>query len=83
MPATGALMGTPPSIRDSDDAHTEAMDVEPFDDSTSDTRRSVGPLLERGHHRQEGPLGEEAVADLSALGAADATGLAVEYGGML
>ena len=41
MPATGALIGTPASISDSDDAHTDAIEVEPFDDSTSDTRRSV------------------------------------------
>ena len=41
MPATAALIGTPASISDSDDEHTDAIDVEPFDDSTSDTRRSV------------------------------------------
>ena len=41
MPATGALTGTPASISDSDDAHTDAIEVEPFDDSTSDTSRSV------------------------------------------
>jgi hypothetical protein len=39
MPATGALIGTPASISDSDDEHTDAIEVEPFDDSTSDTRR--------------------------------------------
>ena len=41
MPATGALIGTPASISDSDDAHTEAIEVEPLDVSTSETRRSV------------------------------------------
>ena len=41
MPATGALMGTPASMSDSDDPHTEAIEVEPFDESTSETRRSV------------------------------------------
>ena len=41
MPATGALMGTPASMSDSDEAHTDAIEVEPFDDSTSDTRRIV------------------------------------------
>ena len=41
MPATGALIGTPASMSDSDEAHTDAIEVEPFDDSTSDTRRSV------------------------------------------
>ena len=39
MPATGALIGTPASMSDSDDPHTDAMEVEPLDDSTSDTRR--------------------------------------------
>ena len=41
MPATGALIGTPASISDRDDAHTEPIEVEPLDDSTSDTRRSA------------------------------------------
>jgi hypothetical protein len=41
MPATGALMGTPASISDSDDAHTEPIEVEPLELSTSDTSRSA------------------------------------------
>jgi hypothetical protein len=41
MPPTGAWIGTPASISDSVDAHTEAMDVDPFDSSTSETSRSV------------------------------------------
>ena len=41
MPPTGALMGTPPSISDSVDAHTDPIDVEPLEASTSDTSRSV------------------------------------------
>ena len=41
MPATGALMGTPASMSDSEDPHTDAMEVEPFEDSTSETSRSV------------------------------------------
>ena len=41
MPATGALIGTPASISDSDDPQTEPIEVEPFDDSTSETMRSV------------------------------------------
>ncbi len=41
MPATGALMGTPASIRDRLDEHTDAIEVEPFDARTSDTRRST------------------------------------------
>ena len=41
IPATGALIGTPASISESVEAHTLAIDVEPFDSSTSETRRSV------------------------------------------
>jgi hypothetical protein len=41
IPATGALIGTPASISDSELAHTDAMDVEPFDARTSETRRSA------------------------------------------
>ncbi len=41
MPATGALSGTPASIIDSVDPHTEPIDVDPFDDRTSETTRSV------------------------------------------
>ena len=41
IPATGALIGTPASINDSVDPHTLAIDVEPFEASTSDTRRSA------------------------------------------
>jgi len=39
MPATGACSGTPPSISDSVEAHTLAIDVEPLEDSTSLTSR--------------------------------------------
>ena len=41
MPATGATIGTPASIKAKLEAHTDAIDVEPFDDITSLTRRSV------------------------------------------
>ena len=41
MPATGALIGTPASISDRVEPQTEPIDVEPLDDSTSDTMRSV------------------------------------------
>ena len=41
MPATGALMGTPASISERLDEHTEAIEVEPLDASTSDTSRST------------------------------------------
>ena len=76
MPATGALIGTPASISDRVEPHTDAIEVEPFDDSTSETtRHRVGPLLLVGHDRRERPLGERAVADLAALGRADPAGL--------
>ena len=39
MPATGALIGTPASISDSVEPQTEPIEVEPLDDSTSDTSR--------------------------------------------
>src|ERR1035441_5148716 len=35
----------------------------------------VGELLDRGHHRRERPLGERAMADVTALDATHATGL--------
>ena len=41
MPATGALIGTPASMSESVEAQTDAIDVEPFEESTSDTSRSV------------------------------------------
>ncbi len=41
MPATGALSGTPASIIESVEPHTDAIEVEPFDASTSETTRSV------------------------------------------
>ena len=41
MPATGALIGTPASIIDSVEPQTDAIDVEPFELRTSDTRRSA------------------------------------------
>ena len=40
-PATGALSGTPASISDSEEPHTEAIDEEPFDSRMSDTTRIV------------------------------------------
>ena len=41
MPATGALIGTPASISESVEPHTEAIEVEPLELSTSETRRSA------------------------------------------
>ena len=39
QPATGAVMGTPASIRDRVEAQTEPIEVEPLDSMASDTRR--------------------------------------------
>ena len=41
MPATGALIGTPASMSDRVEPQTDAIEVEPFEDRTSETRRSV------------------------------------------
>ena len=41
MPLTGALIGTPASISDSVEPHTEPIDEEPFDSSVSETSRIV------------------------------------------
>jgi len=41
IPETGDLMGTPPSIRARVLPHTLAMEEEPLDSRTSDTRRIV------------------------------------------
>ena len=40
-PATGALIGTPASISDSVEPHTEAIELDPLDASTSETVRMV------------------------------------------
>ena len=41
MPATGALIGTPASISDSDEPQTDAIDDEPLDSRMSETTRIV------------------------------------------
>src|ERR687887_305830 len=41
MPATGALIGTPASISESVEPHTEAIELDPLDSSVSDTTRIV------------------------------------------
>ena len=40
-PATGALIGTPASISDSVDPHTDAIELDPLDAITSETVRTV------------------------------------------
>ena len=71
MPATGALIGTPASISDSVDAHTDAHRGRAVRaQHLGHEAQRVGELLGAGDHRQQGPLGEQAVADLAPLGAA-------------
>ena len=41
MPATGALIGTPASMRARVEPQMEAWEVEPLEDTTSLTRRMV------------------------------------------
>ena len=41
MPATGVFIGTPPSISAKVEAHTDPIEVEPFDAIASDTMRIV------------------------------------------
>ena len=68
MPATGALIGTPASISDSVEPHTDAIDVEPFDDITSETTRiAYGHSSFWGSTGTSAALGERAVTDLAAL----------------
>ena len=75
MPATGALIGTPASISDRLDAHTErhrrrAVGGEHFGDEA----QGVGEVLLARHHGHERG-GQGAVADLAALGRSDPAGL--------
>ena len=41
MPATGRLIGTPASMSDRLDPHTDAMEDEPLDSRMSETTRMV------------------------------------------
>ena len=71
-PATGALIGTPASIRARVEPHVEAIDVEPFEVTHSrheadDVRELLGGSAGPGSER---PLGEVAVADVAPAGAA-------------
>ena len=40
-PATGALIGTPASISESEEPHTDAIEDEPLDSRMSETTRIV------------------------------------------
>src|ERR687885_606046 len=55
MPATGRLIGTPASISDSEEPHTDAIDDDPLDSRMSDTTRMV-----YGNSSWEGIIGTSA-----------------------
>ena len=67
-PATGALIGTPASISDSDVPQTLAMELEPFDSRISETTRmTYGNVCHVRHHGLDAAARQVAVADLAAL----------------
>ena len=77
MPATGALIGTPASMSESEPPQTVAIDDEPFDSRISETMRIVyGKSSSPGSTGGQRALGERAVADLAAAGAAQELHLA-------
>ncbi len=77
MPATGASIGTPQSIRLSVPPHTLAIELEPFDSRISLTMRIVyGNFSCVRDHAHERALGQRAVTDLATAGAAHRLGLA-------
>ena len=81
IPATGALIGTPASISDRRRrAHRRHRRRAVGRQHLRHQAQGVGELLDRGHDGQQGPLGQQAVADLPALRAADPPGLAVGVG---
>ena len=84
MPATGRCIGTPASISASEPPHTDAIErgAVRLEDLGHDADR-VRELLPRRHHRMQRALGQLAVADLAAAGAADAAHLADETDGKL
>ena len=70
-PATAARSGTPASNSDSEPPQTDAIDDEPLDSRMSETMRIVyGNSSNGGSTRLDRALGEVAVADLAAAGAA-------------
>src|SRR5262245_44351472 len=84
MPATGALSGTPADSNDIVEAHTEPIDVDPFEPSASETWR-----IAYGNSSREGSTG---ISDRSAsapcpisrrFGAPTRPVSQVEYGGKL
>src|SRR5215469_11373403 len=66
-PATGALIGTPASISDSEVPQTLAMELEPLDSRISDTTRITYGKVVMWHHRAHAAAGQVAVTDFAAL----------------
>ena len=80
-PATGALIGTPASISASVEPHVEAIEVDPFEVTHSDTTRmTYGKLFLARQDGHERSLGERAVADLAPARAAHRLVLARRIG---
>ena len=70
MPATGALIGTPPSMhRERGTAHRRHRGGAVRAEHVGDDAQRVGPLLLRRDDGQQRPLGERAVADLATASA--------------
>ncbi len=82
MPAVGRFMGTPASIKASDEPQTVAIEEEPFElgDLRHDPDR-IGKFRRRGQHRTDGAPGKLAMTDFAASGRAHAAGLADRIGG--
>ncbi len=82
MPAVGRFMGTPASIKASDEPQTVAIEDEPFElgDLGHDPDR-IGKFRRRGQHRADGAPGKLAMTDFAASGRAHAAGLADRIGG--
>ena len=57
IPATGRLIGTPASISARHEPHVDPMEVDPLDDSTSDTTR-----IAYGNFSGEGRTGSKALS---------------------
>ena len=81
MPAVGRFMGTPASIKASDEPQTVAIEDEPFElGDLGDDPDRIGKLRRRGQHRTDGAPGKLAMPDFAASGRAHAAGLADRIG---
>ncbi len=82
MPAVGRFMGTPASIKASDEPQTVAIEEEPFElgDLGYEPHR-IRKLRRRRQHRTDGAPGKLAMPDFTASRRAHAAGLADRIGG--